>query len=231
MPTYCTIADAKDAGATGTDAEITAAIERASARVDRYCGDVFAPTVLTVRAQISNRGVALLPRRLRTVTAVRYAGLTTTLPVDAFTVRSSGTVVGSIDAIVLSGTRGWSDVTVLGAEPWAGGWAGLSRATGTDDNALDVTGEFGWAAAPGDVVEATALIATWLRGNDRTPAGLPVLDAAGTDTEGNVLPVVPGKVRDRAQVALAVDVHRTTTGVIAADALLAPYVRQPVRFG
>lgn len=219
---YCSITQAKDAGARGTDAEVTAAINEATARVERYTADLFVPVELTLQRPLDPDGYVRLGKRIISIQSVRYATLTTLLDPSAY--RFSDV---SGDRLSFIGSLAWSDVTVNGAEPYSGGWANL---TGPDPEVV-VVGTFGRDTPPLDVQRATAIIAAHIRGADETP------DPAGTDAsshvdlEGNVLPVVPpftDVAADRARAQSSV-VRARTTGVDEADALLAPYVREPVR--
>lgn len=228
MSMYCTIEDAKSAGAVGTDPEITEAITDASERVDRYTGDLFVPTARTFDFTVGGDGVVRVRRRIQSVTSVTWAGAGSPMVTSAYVVSSSKT--GGHDTISLYGDLSWADVTVLGAEPWAGGWANLSS-RGRDPHVI-VVGVFGWDSPPRDVVRATALIAAAMRREDDTPA-TPTDGATGTvaDTEGNVVPVAPPFTDDasRSAVQQLARVRNRTTGVLEADVLLAPYVREPVR--
>lgn len=230
MSSYCSLEQARSAGARGSDAEVTAAIVAASERVERYTGDLFAPTPLTLERRVDGDGVARIGKRVQSVTSVAWAGAAAMLT-SAYRVSSSKT--GGVDSVSLYGDLSWADVTVLGAEPWNGGWANLSRNGGRDPR-VTIVGVFGWDSPPYDVVQATAIIAAAIRSDDV------LTDSAsgGTtaDTEGNVLPVVPpftdqGTTQhevEREVEALGRVRHRTT-GIGRADSLLAPYVREPVR--
>jgi len=74
---YCTIDQAKAAGASGTDTEIQAAIDQAKETIDFYCRETFEPTdaVLTVYV---GEGYGRLPRWAASVTEG-------TLDADGFT--------------------------------------------------------------------------------------------------------------------------------------------------
>lgn len=217
--TYCTVAEAKSAGARGSAAELAAAIADATQRVDRYCGDLFAPTPLTITAEVDGNGYAYVHRRIVSVSSVTWAGSVT--PIDPVGYRvSSSSQLGGRDRIELAGALGWSDVTILGAEPWAGGWLGYASRFGAPT--VDVVGVFGWDAVPGQVRDATAQLAAYLRGSD-ADADDPT---AQVDVEGNVLPVAPS-----AQPAKEDSVRDRTTGSAVADELLADYVRAAVRIG
>jgi hypothetical protein len=225
---YCSLAQARDAGATGTDVEITAAITAAASRVNRYTGELFEPTTLTLQLLVDTSGVARVGLRVRTVSSVSWLGVPTPIDPTAIVV-SSSSVRGARDEIRVAGSLSWADVTVLGAEPWNGGYANLSTAA---EPTVLVTGSFGWDAPPLEVVQATAILAAMLRGADRTPdpAGEPAA-ATLADPEGNVLPVVPPFTSSDVEHAVeaASRVRSRTTGDVQADALLSPFVREPVR--
>ncbi len=208
--TYCTLPEARAAGATGTDAEVTAAIVAATARVDRYTGEIWETRPgVTVRARFGGDGVALLPRRVQTVDMVTFAGATSPLTASAYRVRSSA-VMGDVDAVEwVSGLGDWNDL-VVGAERWNGGWANLG---GGSRNQVLVTGTFGHKATPQPVTQATALLAAAIR-----TGGLP---PAGTDLEGN-----PNGLADPNLTPAG-----SGTGLTAADELLRPLRRAPLRVG
>lgn len=222
---YCTLEQARSAGATGSDDEVTAAIVHASDRVARYTGDLFTPTDQTRQVRVDGDGIARLRLRIRSITSVTWVGASAPIEPSSYVV-SSSTTIGGTDTIALYGALSWADVTVLGAEPWAGGWANLS---GTREPSVVVVGSFGWDAVPPDVALATALVAAELRRDDAvTDAG----ETAGTvaDPEGNVIPTAPPFGEPDADVvSLQARVRHRTTGVVKADAMLAPYVREPVR--
>lgn len=222
---YCTDEQARSAGATGTAAEVAEAIAAAQDRVNRYTGDLFEPTALTMTLDVDGDGVARTRRRIQTITSVTWLGAPQPMAASSYVVSSSAT--GGRDTIGLYGDLSWADVTVNGAEPWNGGWANLSR--GRDPQVV-VVGVFGWDTVPVDVTLATALVAAEIRGGDLLTDG----GSDGgktTDTEGNVLPVVPPFTADDTEqaVLLGARVRSRTTGVLRADALLARYVREPVR--
>lgn len=222
---YCTLEQARSGGARGTDAEIVEAIAAAEDRVNRYTGDLFEPTPQTLTLDVDGDGLVRPRRRIQSVTSVTWLGASTPMVTSAYVVSSS--LTGGRDTIALYGDLSWADVTVLGAEPWNGGFANLSRRR---DPQVVVVGVFGWTTPPFDVTLATALIAAEIRSSDLlTDSG----SAGGTtaDTEGNVLPVVPPFVTDDTEqdVLLAARVRSRTTGVLRADALLSRYVREPVR--
>lgn len=226
MSSYASIDEAKSAGATGTDVEIEAAIVEASERVERYTGELFTPSPLTIEAVVDGDGLAHMRKRIQTITSVTWLNAPQPVSSTAYRVSSSKTS-GARDTIGMYGDLSWADVTVLGAEPWAGGWANLSGR----EPRITVVGVFGWDAPPPAVRRATALIAARLRADDHSTAGG---DSTGTttDTEGNVLPVEPPFMNDDNEDELlrGAVVRARTTGVLAADAELAPYVREPVRF-
>lgn len=181
---YCSVAQARDAGATGTDAEVTAWISAAMERITAYTQQLFEPTPLVVVADVAPDGLVLLPRRVRTITAVAPVlddGDATVLPASAYRVTSSD-VLGAVDAVHMR-WGGYNDL-IVGAESWAGGWRGLFDRWGAEQ--AKVTGEFGYATVPVLVAQACALLAAHIQGqalpSDADSAQSPGLNV---DDEGN----------------------------------------------
>ena len=217
MADYCTEQQARDAGAVGTTAEVLAAIGAAGATIERYTGDVFAPSSGSVVCDVGTNGVALLRRRVQTVTAVRSIGGSITFPAASYLVTSSEKP-GDIDSIVFGG-QGMYDPLVAGAEPWNGGYVGLVQtAAGAR---VEVEGTFGWDAPPAEVTRAAAILAAMATSEAATAreGG----DVA-TDDEGNVVSITVGG-KDPATGEAAT----YTTGNANVDAMLAPFVRSRVR--
>ena len=228
---YCSIDEAKSAGARGSNDEITQAIADAQERIDRYTGDVFEIVPLTIEADVDREGYAYLHRRIVTIDSVSWVGVPSVIDPSGYRV-SSSTAVGGRDRIELAGALGWADITVLGAEPWNGGWLGFATTRNWQLPRVSVVGTFGWAAVPGQIRDACAQLAAYLRGLDADAEDPTIL----VDVEGNTMPVVPtarvsGETRYAAQVeAQSVrTVRDRTTGYVAVDELLASYVREPVR--
>lgn len=228
MSSYCTLIEARDAGAVGSDAEVQTAIESASARITRYTRELFEPTVLTLDRPIGGDGRVLTHLRIIDVTAVRYLGWATPIVSSSYRVLKSSEADGRVDSILLADTLAWADVTVLGAEPWNGGWANLMYGNVGGEPHVEIDGTFGYDETPEVVSEACAIVAAQLRGRDRTPASSGGVDRTPTDVEGNVIPVVPlsSAVDDLQQLVRS---RARTTGSKRADELLAAYVREPVR--
>lgn len=210
---YASVADVRAAGAAAalTDPQITAALGAAKERIDRYCGDTFESTgAITVRALLAG-GLAPLPMRVQTVTAVRYADVAgggSTLPATSYAVRSSATY-GDIDAIQLLGygvlSAALLDVTY---EPVR------SNVGATDERAVLVDGTFGWTTTPDAVHDAAVQLAL---------ADLPGGGTNGTvNAEGDADLGVPPTVPSVRRV-------NSTTGSEWADALLKPYRRETLR--
>lgn len=202
---YSTVQQARDAGATGTDAEITTALTTARDRIDRYTGDRFAPTPLTIVATVRNDGTALLPFIVRSVDSVTPVGSSQPLAAGAWQSLSSLTY-GQIDAVVIGTANGRGDPLIAGAEPWNGGWANLlSRLT---TGQIQIAGTFGWDAPPPEVISASAELAAAIT------TGNAVSGSTGPDTddEGNVV---------RVTVAAAAAAVGVTTGSQPIDARLA----------
>lgn len=212
--TYANLAAARSAGAVGTDAEVTAALVAADALVLRYTGQVFTPTPMVVVARVT-AGVVHLHVRVQSVESVTPVGSTLPLPTTAYRVLSSE-VPGQIDALLL-GQAGF-DITVLGAEPWAGGYANLYAAA----EQVTVAGVFGWSTTPPEVVDAAAALAAWrTRGGTLLPVTTGDATPPDTDDEGNAVSIT----LDTTQPVITA----RTTGLAAADALLSGLVASPLR--
>ncbi|MFD1832408.1 hypothetical protein ACFSJS_22570 [Streptomyces desertarenae] len=218
---YCTLEQARDAGTTGDDTEVTAWIEAAQDRITAYTSQLFEPTVMAVVADVGAGGLVILPRRVRAVTAVvPYASGDDgpALPPSAYRVTSSE-VLGAIDAVHLA-VGGWDDL-VAGAESYSGGWAGLWDRWGADQ--VRVEGTFGYAQVPPLVARATALLAAHLQAeaqpddDDAPDAGLDV------DDEGNNVAIEDAEPDDGPVSP------RASTGSPQVDALLVNYVNTSSR--
>lgn len=209
---YATLAQARAAGATGTDAEVQAAIDAGRRLIDRHCADTFAPTRLTIVSAVRNDGTALLWRTVRAIEAVRMVGGGTIASWRALSSRTPG----QVDAVIVGG-YGFGDPLIAGAEPWRGGWANLYGQLATGQ--VEVTGVFGWDAPPPEVVNANAILAAAIT----TGAAAPATPAGpDTDDEGNVVVVTVGG-------GTPVTAGQRTTGNAAADAMLTGLVAQRVR--
>ena len=209
---------------------VDAAIAAAQLRVDRFTAWWWEPRTATVVADLGGNGSAVLPRQIDATAGVtvRYVGATADLPSTAYTVRSSRTP-GQYDGILLG--LGYADPLIAGAEPWSGGWQNLVTGNGAlnplASAQVQVTGTFGEASVPAEVVAATAQLAAAI-----TAGGIPLPVAggappAGVDAEGDTLVVEAPTV----QATESPDTQPTrTTGLAAADAILAPLQHRRVRF-
>lgn len=212
---YCSVAQARAAGAEGSNAAVQAAIASAELRVNRYTGVTWGRRSRTVVVTVGDDGRALLPAPIDTAQtiAVRAVGATSDLAPTAYQVTSSD-VQGQLDAIYL----GWggSDPLVVGAEPWSGGWAGFLAGL----QQVQVTATMGEVIPP-EVADATALLAANITGGTSpgTPVGTADLDA---DDEGNAVTISPAA--DPAEA-----VRTRSTGLALADDLLEPLVVRRVR--
>lgn len=216
---YCSVTQAKDAGCTGTDAEVTAWISAATEQIHRYTQQFFEPTVAVVVADVAPDGTALLPRRVRTVTAVtpvRAGDDAPSLPSSAYRVTSSD-VLGAVDAVHLR-WGGWDDL-VVGAESYNGGWRGLFDRWGAEQ--ARITGEFGYATVPVLVTQACALLAADIqakaRASDADSTAAPGLDV---DDEGNNVRI---ENDDEETTPVA---PSASTGSTQVDALLVGYLNR-----
>ncbi|KRV48786.1 hypothetical protein AQ490_23225 [Wenjunlia vitaminophila] len=216
---YCTIAEARDAGTTGTDAEVTAWIEAAQDRITQYTRQVFEPTILGMVVDVGAGGVALLPRRVRTITSVTPVGVpdTPALPSSSYVVTSSS-VLGQVDAVRLR-VGGWNDL-VAGAESYNGGWLGLWERSGATQVRVD--GEFGYDTVPLLVARACALLAADLQAATEPDDPDAPDDGLSVDDEGNNVAITPDNADDTAD-----DDGRPTTGSPRVDKLLAGFMNLP----
>ncbi|MDT0473006.1 hypothetical protein RM863_12815 [Streptomyces sp. DSM 41014] len=216
---YCSIQAARDAGATGTDAEVAAWISAAQERIEQYTWQLFEPTDRVVVADVSAAGLVILPRRVRSVTAVRpvlTADDGPSMPSSSWRVTSSD-VLGQIDAVHLA-WGGWDDL-VVGAESYSGGWQGLWERWGAEQ--VRVVGSFGYAEPPLLVTQACALLAAHLQAqaapSDADAAEDPSLQV---DDEGNNVAIEDGADDASSDPVSA----SSSTGSTQVDALLSGYL-------
>lgn len=207
---YCTVGEARAAGATGTTQEVEEAIVAATERVDAFTGDYFTPRLLSVVATVGGDGRAMLPYRVTTpegVTTVEDADTGTALGVGLYRVFTSATP-GEVDAVGIG--RGWAgtNVLVVGLEPWA------ERPT---YGRVRVTGLFGWGDTPPAVEFATAHLAADIAKTTDARSS-----TGEVDPEGNVVPVVPPFASPDPEWD---GQWSNSTGSRKADALLVPYRR------
>lgn len=210
---YCTLTEARAAGATGTDGEVTQAIADAQELVDRHTGDSFEEGEQTVTATIGANGLALLPRRVSAITSVTFVGASSAIDASAYRLRKSSTP-GDVDAIEMVGYGygqfAYNDL-IAGAERWNGGYANLSQS----GRRITVVGTFGWDAVPLAVRRATALLAA----------------AATTNPTGDELAGVQSLSVEGYSVTYTSDGTGVTTGHPEADRLLAGFRRRKIRAG
>ncbi|WP_208853140.1 hypothetical protein [Streptomyces albofaciens] len=212
------MAQARTAGCTGSDPEVTAWITAAMERITAYTQQAFEPTVMAVVADVAPGGLVLLPRRVRTVTTVMPVcdGYERpSIPASAYRVTSSD-VLGQVDAVHLAWV-GWDDL-IAGAESWSGGWSALFEGWGVEQ--VRVEGEYGYASVPPTVMQATALLAAHIQAqaapSDADAARDPRLDV---DDEGNNVHIEDESAAETPVVSAA-----ASTGSTQVDALLAPYL-------
>lgn len=218
----CTVQQAREAGATGTDPEVSGWIDAATERITRYTSQLFEPTTVAVVADVGAEGLVILPRRVRTITSVTPVsrGLVDapSLPSSAYRVTSSSTL-GAVDAVRLS-YCGWNDL-VAGAESYSGGWANLVGGV----EQVTVVGSFGYDAPPAVVPQACALLAAHMQAEARpSDADATVDTTLDVDDEGNNV-----RITDDDGSSDAADRPSATTGLPVADVLLAPYINATAR--
>lgn len=218
---YCSVEAAKNAGCTGTDAEVAAWITAAEEQIERYTQQVFEPTDLVVVADVGAGGLVILPRRVRTVAAVQpvlEADDGASLPSSAYRVTSSS-VLGQVDAVHLS-WGGWDDL-VAGAESYNGGWLGLWERWGAKQ--VKVTGSFGYEAVPLLVGQACALLAADIQAKAAPSDSDAAEDSSlQVDDEGNNVAI---EDTDDDAPSAVVD-PSASTGSTQVDALLAGYLNR-----
>ncbi len=222
---YCSVAQARDAGCTGEDAEVAAWISAATERITAYTQQLFEPTVAVVVADVAPDGSCLLPRRVRTVTSVtpvRAGDDAPSLPSSAYRVTSSD-VLGSVDAVHLR--WGGYDDLIVGAESYNGGWRGLFDRWGAEQ--ARVTGEFGYATVPVLVAEACALLAADIQDKAR-PSDADAVQAPGLDVddEGNNV-----RIEDSTNDGDEPLPPSASTGSTQVDALLVGYLNRTSLIG
>lgn len=227
---YCTLTEARNAGAVGSDLIVQAACEQASERVDRFTDDRFSPRIATVAADVQPDGRAFLPYRVTSpdgITAVTDAETGVAYAAAAWLVTTSATP-GEVDAIGIGASFVGTNILVNGLEPWNRSYRAQGR--------IRVTGQFGWAITPHDVRAATAhlaaIISASMRPDDDDDPSTPTPEtAATTDPEGNVIPVVPPFANAADLVDYDATVATRTTGSRRADAMLVPYRNTPALRG
>jgi hypothetical protein len=218
---YCSLEAARDAGCTGTDAEVAAWIAAARERIDAYTQQCFEPTDLVVVADVGAGGLVILPRRVRTVTAVMpvlEADDGPGLPAAAYRVTSSK-VFGQIDAVHLA-WGGWDDL-VAGAESYNGGWLGLWERWGAEQ--VKVIGSFGYDTTPMVVSQGNALLAAHLQA-EAAPSDADAAEDGGlqVDDEGNNVAIEDAED----EASSGVVAPSASTGSTQVDALLAGYLNR-----
>jgi hypothetical protein len=219
------VAEARDAGCTGTDAEVAAWIAAAAERITLYTWQFFEPTPLVVVADVGADGLVILPRRVRSVTSVTpvvSGDDGPSLPASAYRVTSSD-VLGQIDAVHLA--WGGYDDLVAGAESYNGGWAGLWDRWRAEQ--VKVAGEFGYAAVPALVGKACALLAAHLQAA-AAPSDADTAAGGGgveVDDEGNNV-----RIENDADETTPV-APSASTGSTQVDALLVSYINRPALIG
>lgn len=215
---YCSIQAARDAGCTGTDAEVTAWISAARERIDKYTQQLFEPTDLAVVADVAPGGLVILPRRVRTITSVTpvlNADDGPVIPSSAYRVTSSS-VLGQIDAVHLA----WSgyDDLVVGAESYNGGWQGLWSRWGAEQ--VKVLGSFGYDTVPMPVSLGNALLAAEMQAKGQPSDADAEQDSSlQVDDEGNNVAIEDSDDPSSEPVAPS-----SSTGSTQVDALLAAYL-------
>jgi hypothetical protein len=220
---YCSEVQARDAGVTGTSAEVAAWIEAARERITAYTQQLFEPTDLVVAADVSAGGLVILPRRVRTVTSVTpvlAADDAPPIPSSAYRVTSSD-VLGQIDAVHLA-WGGYNDL-VVGAESYNGGWLGLWERWGACQ--VQVAGSFGYDSPPLAVSLGNALLAADMQAK-AAPSDADAAEDSSlkVDDEGNNVAIEDTDDDASSDVVSPA----ASTGSTQVDALLAGYLNRGV---
>ncbi|MEU9198854.1 hypothetical protein [Streptomyces sp. NPDC048332] len=221
---YCSEAQARDEGCTGTSAEVLAWIAAATERITAYTQQLFEPTPLVVVADVAPDGLVLLPRRVRTITSVTpvvAADDAPSLPSSAWRVTSADTL-GAVDAVHLR--WGGYDDLIVGAESYNGGWRGLFESWGLEQ--ARITGEFGYAECPFLVTTACALLAADMQAG-AAPSDADAEQAPGLDVddEGNNVRI------ENDDEETGVVSPSSSTGLPQADALLVTFLNRAPLLG
>lgn len=220
---YCSETAAREAGCTGTSAEVAAWIEAAKERITAYTQQLFEPTDLVVVADVGAGGLVILPRRVRSVTSVTPVLAdddAPSIPSSAYRVTSSD-VLGQVDAVHLR-WGGYNDL-VVGAESYNGGWQGLWDRWGSQQ--AKVAGSFGYDEVPLLVGLGNALLAAHLQ-TEAAPSDADAAQDPGlqVDDEGNNVAIEDGDADDDAPSEP--DAPSASTGSTQVDALLASYLNR-----
>ncbi|PWI08331.1 hypothetical protein DIZ27_23110 [Streptomyces sp. NWU339] len=219
---YCSIEAARDAGVTGDDAVVAAWITAAQEGIERYTQQCFEPTDLVVVADVGADGLVILPRRVRSVTAVMPVlepDDGTSIPDAAYRFTSSR-VLGQIDAVHLA--WGGYDDLVAGAESYNGGWLGLWERWGAEQ--VKVVGEFGYDEVPLLVQQACAMLAADLQAKATPPDADAAEDASlQVDDEGNNVAIEDGTDDGPSEGVVS---PSSSTGSTQVDALLVGYLNR-----
>lgn len=222
---YCTRAQARDAGAIGTDTQVDLAIATAVERVDAFTGDLFSPRTTTVVADLQPDGRAFLPYRITSaagITAVVDADTDVAYAAAGWRAYSSADL-GAVDSVGIGQAYVGSNILVVGLEPW-------NRTRWGQVGQVKVTGSFGWQDTPATVTWATAQLAAIIAGqmrqdDDANPVTPTPQTSTTTDPEGNVLPVVPPFSDTADQVEWDPATADRTTGSRKVDAALVAFRR------
>ena len=218
---YCSLEAAREAGCTGTDAEVAAWIAAARERITAYTWQLFEPTDLVVVADVGAGGLVILPRRVRTITSVvpvLNADDGPVIPSSAYRVTSSS-VLGQVDAVHLA--WGGYDDLVVGAESYNGGWLGLWDRWGAEQ--VKVSGSFGYDEPPMVVGMGNALLAAHLQAEAAPSDADAAQDSSlQVDDEGNNVAIEDSDDDPSSEPVSP----SASTGSTQVDALLAVYLNR-----
>jgi hypothetical protein len=144
---------------TYPDPMVSSAIEAAQQRVDTLTDDHFEPENLTLDLDVDSAAERLyLPRRVRSITSVstrNFTGALTAENAAAYRTHTSLNAAGT-DRLTPTSNKDWLQIIPDGVGLTTGMFWPVGPQT------VRVTGSFSWAATPGDIKKAVALI-TWDR--------------------------------------------------------------------
>lgn len=200
---YCSVEEARAAGADGADAEVLAAVHEASDRVDTFTGGWWAPRTETVRVRLDDDGWVRLPRTLQTIDSIAVEGGAQPYPYSGEHRIERSSMLGGRDRLALLGFGlGLHDDLRVGWESYRTPHPSVYRRT------LAVTGTWGTTDTPDRVRRATALLA----------AGLTVPGTAG----GEVNAEGDADLGSPPRVPVLQEAPASGTGSDVVDALLLP---------
>lgn len=205
---YCSIDDVAKYVTPVQGADVDAAIAVATDIVHEFTGDRFSTTTAPLTVLTNRAGIAYLPITGRTVASVTITDTQEVLPSNLWRFTS-----GRLASVTVSQTLPFN-ILIKGREPWA--------AQRPHHNlSLTVTGNFGYAATPTAVKEATAMLAAQFL----TSTGQGTVTEAGGNITGTPTDIASVSVEGYSVTYRDAANLTASTGVSLVDRLLTPYKR------